>query len=519
MGEIDPLVGTTFGPCRLEALVGRGGMGRVYRGRHIVLDRVVAVKLVEGPTSMSGVLAEARAAAKLEDPRVVNVYEAGEIGGTAYIVMQWVDGETLEARVKRVGPIAPPEALAIMREAALALRSAHAAGIVHRDVKPGNIMVDSRGAVKLADFGIACASGVAVDQTAALSGSFHFMAPEQAHGLPPDPRSDLYALGATWLYILSGQPPFPGPPHDALIRHRDEPAPDVRLRKPEVTEKTSALIQRLMAKNLEDRPADVDALLQEMSSAGMLLDTDTSGSPFKILPPPPQDPTAAAPVAAPVAVQRVSTFIPPPPPPQLVSLGSRRTFFVLLSCMAGAVLFWPWRRAGTSDFLAGAVFLSLGPAFLTLSGKREAWRKVLGVLLGLGAFACFGRFIGVGGAFAWARLEVLILAGLGATCAAGSAYLAPWGSDRDEILWGRLLAPIGGFLFAISAVTWASPEGSSLTELAGSEGTRVWREWVSTGGLWRWGGLVCLALAVSFIGKLKTLPDEKAEGRKLNWNR
>ncbi|MCR4296532.1 MAG: serine/threonine protein kinase, partial [Elusimicrobia bacterium] len=291
MPDPDPLIGKTLGPCRLDELVGLGGMGRVYKARHLALDRVVAVKLVDAAGDLAGanraalreqILAEARSAAKLEDPRIVAIHEVGEERGIPYIVMQWVDGESLEARVKRLGRLPPGEALEIIRETAAALGAAHKAGLVHRDIKPGNILVDARGAVKLADFGIARPAGAAAVPGETVSGSFHFMAPEQAFGAPPDPRSDLYALGATWYYALTGQPPFPGSPMDALVRHRDEASPEARVLRPEITERAADLLRRLMAKKVEDRPADAFVLLKEMMSAGMLLETDASGSPFKI---------------------------------------------------------------------------------------------------------------------------------------------------------------------------------------------------------------------------------------------
>ncbi|MBI4060522.1 MAG: serine/threonine protein kinase, partial [Elusimicrobia bacterium] len=315
MSTADPLIGQTLGPCRLDALIGRGGMGRVYRARHLALDRVVAVKLVDVGGAAAGttgdavreqILAEARSAAKLEDPRIVAIHEVGEDRGIPYIVMQWVDGESLEARVNRQGRLPLPEALEIIRETATALDAAHRAGLVHRDIKPGNILVDARGTVKLADFGIARPAGVASAATEAVAGSFHFMAPEQAFGGPPDPRSDLYALGTTWYYALTAQPPYPGSAMDALARHRDEPPPEVRLLRPEVTERAASLLRRLMAKKVEERPADARALLREMLSVGMLLDTDTSGSPFKILPAAPR-PEARPPEARP------PSFAAPPP--------------------------------------------------------------------------------------------------------------------------------------------------------------------------------------------------------------
>src|SRR6185312_11437730 len=262
-GAPDPLIGTMLGPCRLEALVGRGGMGRVYRAKHVALDRIVAVKLVDQSGSAAlraAVLAEARAAAKLDDPRVVAVYEVGEDKGLPYIVLQWVDGEGLDGRVKRQGALKPEEALAIMKETLQALKAAHAAGLVHCDVKPANILVDRRGAVKLADFGIARPAGSALGAGETVSGSFHFMAPEQALGAPPDPRADLYAAGSTWYFALTGQMLFPGKAMDALMRHREEAPPDVRRLRPEVTEKASALIRRLLAKDPAERPQSADAV-------------------------------------------------------------------------------------------------------------------------------------------------------------------------------------------------------------------------------------------------------------------
>lgn len=499
--------------------MGRGGMGRVYRARHLVLERVVAVKLVDGASSPSAVLAEARAAAKLEDPRVVAVYEVGEASGMAYIVMQWVAGESLEARVKRAGPLPPAEALAILREVVLALRSAHAAGLVHRDVKPGNIMIDERGGVKLADFGIALPVGAAGACGAADSGSFHFMSPEQALGLPPDPRSDLYSLGATWLFALTGLPPFPGSALDALMRHREEPPADARERRPEVTRKCSDLILRLLAKSPQERPPDADAVLREMASAGMLLDTDSSGSPFCILPPPPSEPARAETGAAPVPAYRPVPAAPPPPLIKTAALGPRWTFFVILAALALVSLAWPWRRVIREDFVAGAVFLSAAPALLTLGARRETWRKALSPLLWLASMSCFALFVRGGGDFAWARMEVLIAAGLGAACAAGGAYLGPWGSDKDEVLWARVLAPSGAALLAIAAVTWATPEDASWSEALAREGRRVWRVWSETGGLWRWASLLVLACAAAGARGLRIAPEKKAEGRNLNWNR
>jgi serine/threonine-protein kinase len=540
----DPLIGTMLGPCRLEALVGRGGMGRVYRARHLALDRVVAVKLVDHPGSAAvseAVLGEARAAAKLEDPRIVAVYDVGEDRGVPFIVLQWVEGEGLDARVKRLGALAPPEALAIMRDVVTALRAAHSAGLVHRDVKPANILVDRRGAVKLADFGIARQAGSTLGAGQTVSGSFHFMAPEQALGAPSDPRADLYAVGSTWYFALTGQMLFPGRALDALIRHREDAPPDVRRLRPEVTEKTSALIRGLLSKDPADRPQTADAVLEEMSSASMMLNTDVSGSPFRILPPPlpaeelfdpsPAPPSSAPPPAedataviaasaprraAPPREKPVAVVQPPlPPPPAASALGSRSSFFLLFSALGLAAVGWPWRSAVVEDWLAGAAFLAAFPAVLTIGERQAGWRKAVGALLWLGSVACFVRYVGTASAFP--PLETLIVTGLGAVASGCGVYLGLWGTDAEEILWARILAPLGGLLLAVGGLTWLVPESRGWVEVLTSEAPRVWRAWWSTGGLWRWGGLTVLAVAGAAARRLKTVSAAPTD-RKLNWN-
>ena len=527
----DPLIGTVLGPCRLEALVGRGGMGRVYRARHIALDRIVAVKLVDQSGSAalrSAVLAEARAAAKLDDPRIVAVYEVGEDQGNPYIVLQWVEGEGLDASVKRLGALPPAEALAIMREVVLALKAAHAAGLVHCDVKPANILVDRRGAVKLADFGIARPAGSALGQDETVSGSFHFMAPEQGLGAPPDPRADLYAAGSTWYFALTGQMLFPGRALDALLRHREEPPPDVRRLRPEVTEKTSSLIRRLLSKDPGDRPQTADVVLAEMAAVGMLLNVDASGSPFRILPPPllAEEPAAPSPAAAvgseparAVAPARAPSFLPPPaPPPPLAApvLGSRATFYFFFTVLGAASVGWPWRSAVFEDWLAGAVFLAAFPAVLTVGDRQAAWRKAVGPLLWLGALACFWRYVGA--AKGVPPLETLIVAGLGGVASGGALYLGLWGTDAEEIQWSRTLSPIGALLLGVAALTWVVPESRGWTDVLTAEGARAWRAWWATGGLWRWGGLTVFAVAGASARRLKTVAAEPTD-RKLNWNR
>ncbi|MFI5346791.1 MAG: serine/threonine-protein kinase [Elusimicrobiota bacterium] len=533
----DPLVGKTLGPCAIEALVGRGGMGRVYRGRHLALDRVVAVKVVDHSTAAlrEAVLAEARAAAKLEDPRIVAVYEVGEDQGLPYIVMQWVDGEGLDALVRRAGPLTPKAALAVMRETVTALRAAHAAGLVHCDVKPPNIMVDSRGGVKLADFGIARKAGSARSADEAVTGSFHFMSPEQGLGAPPDPRSDLYAVGSTWYFALTGEMLFPGSAMDALLRHRDELPPDVRLLRPEVTEKSSSLIRRLLDKDPARRPPDAEAVLREMAAVGMLLETDSSGSPFRILPaPPPPGPVGMDAMVPPPAGEAPAVLPAPapssgpafgarppaplPPPPQAASaLGSRTHFYLVFAVLGMAAVGWPWRTAVAEDWVAGTAFLASFPLFLTFGDRRAGWRKAAGVALWAASLACLARRVGTAGPLP--PLETMIVTALGALSSGGAVYMGLWGTDLDDVKWARGLAPAGGVLLAVAALTWAVPEGRGWIEVLTSEGARVGKAWWSAGGAWRWGGLAAVAAAGAAARRMKSVAERPADGRNLNWNR
>lgn len=262
-----------MGPCRIVEYLSRGGMGHVYRAKHLALDRDVALKIFEPPmvngdAIIRSVTQEARAAARLEDARIVQVYEVGQSGPFCYIVMQLVKGETLERRVKRAGPLIPLEAVQTMREVLLGLSVAHRMGIVHRDMKPGNIMIDESGQPRIMDFGIAARVGAEEMEAA---GSVDFMAPEQAYGAKPDPRADLYAFGAVFYFTLTGKVPFPSASAaDTILQHRDAPVPDVRDRNPDVTPFASRLIARLMEKFPDARPRDTDEVLRALDDPEML---------------------------------------------------------------------------------------------------------------------------------------------------------------------------------------------------------------------------------------------------------
>src|SRR5829696_6413040 len=230
------------GRYELGPLLGRGGMARVHAARDVVLDRPVAVKvLAEDVVDQRGrerFVREARTAARFEHPNAIAVYDAGEADGVLYIVMELVEGRSLAERLAAEGPLPVDEAQRIIGRVLDALGAAHAVGVIHRDVKPGNVLLGAGGLVKLADFGIA----KRLDQldpdltgTGQFVGTPRYLAPEQVVGDPVTPATDLYAAAVVLYEMLAGTPPFDaGTPLATAIAQRDETAPDVRDVRPDV---------------------------------------------------------------------------------------------------------------------------------------------------------------------------------------------------------------------------------------------------------------------------------------------
>jgi len=212
------------GRYSLDRELGRGGMGIVYLARDVALDRPVAIKLL--PPSLSPLpelrerfLREARTAAKLSHPNIVPIFAVEEHEELVFFVMGFVDGESLGQRVRRAGPLAPSSAIRLIQEVAWALAYAHGRGVIHRDIKPDNILLEKgSGRALVTDFGIArIADQVGTTARGEFMGTAHFMSPEQATGERLDGRSDLYSLGVTAFYALTGTLPFDGPTMPAVL--------------------------------------------------------------------------------------------------------------------------------------------------------------------------------------------------------------------------------------------------------------------------------------------------------------
>lgn len=260
---------------RLEKRIGRGGMGTVFRATQLSLDREVALKvlspdLVKDDSFVQQFQREARAAGAMNHPHIVQVYDVGQDDGAYFYSMEYVGGGSLEDRLREAGKIDVDEALQVALQASLALEFAESKHIVHRDIKPDNLMLTEDGRVKVADLGLALSLKGSADHAGQpILGTPHFISPEQALRREVDIRSDIYSLGATLYRMLSGRTVFQGSSAEEIIRKavKEEPTP-LRELVPEVPEKVAALVHRMLAKNPDERPgsaAELRAELEELT--------------------------------------------------------------------------------------------------------------------------------------------------------------------------------------------------------------------------------------------------------------
>jgi tRNA A-37 threonylcarbamoyl transferase component Bud32/CheY-like chemotaxis protein len=257
----DPRIGQTIAGYRIEERVGRGGMGVVYRAEHLNLRRRAAIKIIapdlaESEGFRERFTREARIAAALQHPNIVTVYDAGEVDGILYLAMQYIEGNDLAAMLRKDGRLRPYRAIDVIRQVASALDAAHAMGLIHRDVKPANVLIEGRTAF-LTDFGLTKRTdGTHTELTRAgdVVGTIHYVAPEQIEGGQVSARSDVYSLGCLLYHCLTGQVPYSRDTDVAVIyAHLSEPPPKLTTLRPELAGGLDGVIAKALDKSPDRR--------------------------------------------------------------------------------------------------------------------------------------------------------------------------------------------------------------------------------------------------------------------------
>ncbi len=267
--------GFRLGSYAILDLLGRGGMGAVYLAEHLGLHRKVALKVLipgkddDQKAAVEAFQREARAVAALDHPNIVRIFDVSSHNDTPYLVMEYVEGESLQQVLERSGPIAFPAATEYIAQVAAGLQHAHERGFVHRDIKPANLMRERNGVIKILDMGLARAATTKENaaehgKSGEVAGTADFIAPEQGMNLLMDSRADIYALGATLFALIIGKPPFEGNTTQKLLQHQLKTPPTLTSMSPSVPMELSAVVAKMLEKKPDDRyqtPAEVIAAL------------------------------------------------------------------------------------------------------------------------------------------------------------------------------------------------------------------------------------------------------------------
>ncbi len=318
-----------FGRYEIERLLGQGGMGAVYLARQLDLERHVVIKVINpelasDPKVVGRLQREAKAAARIASDRVVQVFETGTENGVPFIAMEYVAGASLAQRLEERGRFRHAEATRLIIDAAEGLRAAHAVGVLHRDVKPANILLANDGRVKVADFGLAKlvnkapADGTTLSVEGTILGTPDYMAPEQVRGEPLDGRADLYSLGVTYYELLCGRKPFRGDTPMMILANvlsgAVEPPREVV---PDVPLGVQRACLALMARDRADRPADARAAIELLERS-----KKPSVSSFAARPPSGVEPATLAPARGAPTIQEASPFEANPVPEPVAAPGA-----------------------------------------------------------------------------------------------------------------------------------------------------------------------------------------------------
>ena len=253
------------------SLIGQGGMADVYKARDTILNRVVAIKVLRAKLSDDAMALvrfqrEASAASRLSHPNVVDIYDVGEYEGMHYIVMEFIRGRTLKELIAQRGALDVDEAIGVMKQLVSAINHAHEHKIIHRDIKPQNVLVKDDGTIKITDFGIAVANGsVQLTYNNTVMGSAHYLAPETTQGKEPNEQVDIYSLGIVFYELLTGHVPFTGKtPTEIAIKHLRKPIPYVRDFNPNIPQSVENIVLKATAKNIEDRYVSCKEMLYDL---------------------------------------------------------------------------------------------------------------------------------------------------------------------------------------------------------------------------------------------------------------
>lgn len=341
-------VGATLaGRYVLESLVATGGMGALFRGHDVLLERTVAVKTLHphlaGTPDAERFQHEAQTLASLTHPNLVTIYDLGVDGGLPYIVMEFVEGESLAARIKREAPMPPDAVSAIALQLCRGLAHAHAWGVVHRDIKPQNILIAPDNQVKIVDFGIARGPNAA-EMTAPgwVLGTAHYLAPEVAAGQPATVQADLYSLGVVLYLMLTGRLPFEGAdPLAVVMMHRTQPPPRPSVYRPGLPPALEAVVVRLLDKDPARRFPSAVAVAAALSGAPLAaVPTAAQEAATRPLPRTAPLPVAPAPRGNPAGV---------PPPRQRRGVRGWHWVLLLLVAVGAAFIMWSWLRPLTNS--------------------------------------------------------------------------------------------------------------------------------------------------------------------------
>lgn len=468
-----PVVGV--GRYELRERLGAGNHGVVFRARDHHLGRDVAIKrfshfLADDPRAMRRITREVDALTRVHHPHVVTVFDLvdlrdgdGEV--TPHLIMELIEGRSLRELLNQHGP--DPRALVVIRAVLEGLAACHAAGILHLDIKPANILVTSTGGVKIVDFGIARAGSESAN-TATVAGTPPYMAPEQADA-QADERTDLYAVGCLLFECLAGRTPFEGSPVAQMLAHRTAPRPDVRQFAPTTSPALAAIVQRAMAISPAERYADAQAMLAALDVAERQPD---GGSPGPIGPPPRPAPGASAP---PVLVREPDMLPPEPTGARVTRLTKSVTYASGLTSAALVValvpllvwaLVWPVPEPYRPPFMredsaAAWWMIAVGIAVLILRRRRSSFLTALGGPP-IGAVRHDGLFApGIGRglwiatvAALWGSIPMLLplyVAGVEASTRVGGARL-PSDLWVDQVATSWVFLPLIAFLLCARAL-------------------------------------------------------------------